>query len=150
MSIQYTTPEDAPSCVQYWEKELSSTTLWFDWIVLKTVVESEIPNVMNALSCDKNEATQTVWTSFIEATCGDKQSSCYRAYKDFMRRVDEYHFAYWTPRLTIGSDLHDGYSLDKAKQRYANWLNEKPENPIFGRYVVKPDLSIVQHKRKRR
>ncbi len=146
---KYVTPISAPSCVQYWERELYQTPLWLDWTVLKTVVESSIPEVMESLSIACDEATKVLWDAFIEATCGDQQSPCHSAYRNFMRSMDEYHFAYWIPRLTIGSDIHDGFTEGAARQRYANWLEDDPKNSIFGKYRVLPNLKIIKNRHRR-
>lgn len=147
---KYVTPSSDPDCVKYWDRELKATALWMDWTLLKTMLKMGLEDIKSSLGVEDAEANQILWTAFIEATCGDRESPCYEHYKNFMRTVDEYHFAYWTPRLTIGSDIHDGFSEKVARQRYANWLNEDIKNPIFGKYKVGVDLSITEIKLNRR
>ena len=67
-----------------------------------------------------------------------------------MKTVNEYTFAYWTPRLTIGSEINDGFTEEQAVMRYQNWLKADKQNPIFGRYRVTQDLEVVEIKRRRK
>jgi hypothetical protein len=147
---RYVTPSTEPDCVKFWDRELSSTPLWIDWTLLKSLLEAQIPEIQAELGGTKQSATKVLWTAFIEATCGDEESPCHPVYRNFMRSMDEYYFAYWIPRLTIGSDIHEGFSEKVAKQRYANWLADDPQNPVFGRYRVSANLEITEIKKTRR
>ena len=147
---KYSTPINEPKSVKYWDRELIRTDLWTDWTILKSVLKLQIPDIMKELDIGKKEATQILWSAFVEATCGDEASPCREAYKNFVRGIDGYHFAYWTPRLTIGSDIHDGISEQDALRRYQNWLNSDPSNPIFGKYKVLENLDIVEMKRRKK
>lgn len=146
-TFQYKTPEHEPQCVHFWERELINTPLWFNWIILKTHLNAEKCRLIQSESCTYEEASDLIWFDFIEATCGVKNSIARKLYSQFLRKIDGYHFAYWIPRLTIGSDIFDGFSEQQARKRYGKWLDDDPENPIFGQYRVTKSLRIVPLKR---
>jgi hypothetical protein len=147
---RYVTPSTEPDCVKYWDRELAGTSLWIDWTLLKSMMKTQIPDVQAELGGTKREAVDVLWSAFIEATCGDRQSPCHSLYRNFVKSMDSYGFAFWTPRLTIGSEIHDGFTEKQALQRFANWLADDPQNPIYGNYRVSANLEITEIKKTRR
>lgn len=145
---KYATPKSEPKCVKYWDREFVATELWINWTVLKTMLSEKIPSIMDEADVGKKEATNILWTAFIEATCGEEGNPCTEDYKAFCKGLNPYTWAYFTPRLTVGSDIHDGFTEKQALKRYQNWLAADPKNPIFGKYKVLPDLQVVEIKKK--
>ena len=146
---KYITPKEDPPCVQYWDREFSASPLWMDWTMLKTMVKTLVPDIQSDLNVGLIEANHVLWTAFVEATCGDVTSPCHDAYVDFMTGMSDYNFAYWLPRLTIGSDIHDGMSEANAMKKFGKWLKAHPSHPIFGRYKVHPNLDITKIPKRR-
>lgn len=144
----YQTPKISPKCVHYWDSVFQHSHFWFDWILLKSVVESFIPEIMQESKCSEKKAHRIIWAEYIEATCGDEESILWDISGDFVRLLSEYDMAYYLIHLSVGSDIEDGYTQEEGIQRYIEWLKESKGNGIYGKFKVTTDLEIIPVKRK--
>lgn len=140
---KYQTPSISPKCVHYWDAKFLGKTFWADWIIMKSVGESMVPDIKKKLKCDDKKAHQVLWNAFVEATCGDEDSPMWTPSGDFIRSLGDYDLAYYLMHLYIGSDINDGFSEAKAWDRYKAWLKEKKNNGNYGVYRVTPEFEIV-------
>ena len=132
-----------PPCVQYWDKVYKKHSFFFDWLIVKSNASTQVGEVMKELDCDREEAIDTVWNAYIEASCGDKSSPMWEPYSNLARTLDGVNFAIYTSHLTIGSDIHDGYTEKEAIANFKAWLKQGKKNPIYGEWAVTQDLEYV-------
>lgn len=140
---RYKTPKQEPKCVKYWDKQYLGSEFWFDWLMVKNTATHFIPEIMEELDCSIKEAQEVVWTAYIEASCGDEESPMFDAFSELACGLSDYSFALYTMHLTIGSDIHDGFSKSEAKDNYREWLEDDAENRLFGDWMITNKLKII-------
>ena len=132
-----------PPCLRYWDRKFRTMHLWSRWLRLKERVESEYRFIQNHLECSFREAKRMAWMTYIESTGGKQDNPFIGAHTYFVRTISDIELPIFLCHLCIGTDIQNGHSEEEAVQLYKNWLNEEPENPIFGDWALTPELRIV-------
>ena len=140
---KYQSDKNSPKSVKYWDSKFIKTDFWIDWILMKAEVESFLAEVKEEFKCKDRKALRIVWSSFIEATCGDEESPMWDITGDFIRGLSEYNMAFYLIHLSIGSDIHDGMTEQEGIDRYVEWLKDSKGNGVYGEYKVTTNLEIV-------
>ena len=140
----YTTNRQMPKVVKYWDKIFRKTQLFFPWQAALAAVEYHVPMVQQELSLSKKEARDMVWSAFCDAITGDVNSAFFPEYDDLCQMVTDDTMPIFTMAMTVGVDIHAGYSEREAIEEFKIWLAEDPRNGVFGNYRINSDLSVQQ------
>ena len=81
--------------------------------------------------------------TFIESTGGEQDNHFLDVLTNFVRTISAIELPLFLCYLCIGTDIQNGHSEEEAIQLYKNWLDEEPENPIFGDWAITCELRIV-------
>ena len=143
---KYKTPKNAPQCVQYWDAQFQSMELWFDWLIVKAVVEESIPMIRKESGCSKKEALDLAWSAYCAAICGHQDSPMRDALLVFLSEISPAEKPLYVAYSAIGTDIHRGIPEDIAKSNFVQWLEDTPQNGRFGDYLLTADLKVFIHK----
>lgn len=145
----YKTARLEPKYVKYWEKHFVKCSFWLDWIVFKITVYDHISEVKeylleeNKISTTK-EAKSIIWNAVIAAYEGeDDRNPIMKSYRKFIDVIDDSEMMLFLAHLQIGNSIHQGLSEAKARKEYLEWLQEDPENPVWGEYALTNDFQII-------
>ena len=142
IQVQITTRFDPP-CLRYWDRMFKTMALWSRWLPLKERVKSEYRFIQHHLECSYREAKQMAWMTYIESTSGEQNNPFADVHTNFIRNVSDIELPLFLCYLCIGTNIQNGHSEEEAIQLYKKWLDEEPENPIFGEWAVTQELKIV-------
>jgi len=117
--------------------------LWSSWLNLKEIVEAEYRFIQHHLECTHRQAKKMAWQTYIESTGGEQDNPFVQAHMTFVRRISDIELPLFLCHLCIGTDIQNGHPEATAIQLYKNWLNEDPENPVFGDWALTSELRIV-------
>ena len=140
---KYQSPKNSPKSVVYWDSKFIHSNFWMEWIIMKAEIEHFLPQVKAEYKCKDRKGLRMLYSSFIEATCGDDESPLWDITGDFVRSLSEHDLAYYLLHLSIGSDIHDGMTEQEGIDRYIEWLNDNRMNGTYGDYKVTTELEIV-------
>jgi hypothetical protein len=140
----YKTPRSATRCVKYWDKAYKNKGYYFDWQVMKAVVESKIGEIKEDLNVNATMARKVSWNAYCAAIEGDEDNPLWEAYVDFMDVITDEDLPEFVMVQTIGSDLHAGHTEKEAKRAFVGWLKEDPENGKFGDYRITTRLTVIK------
>ena len=141
--LKYVTEKDEPKCVHYFERHFVHLSFWFDWILLKANMYRNIPYLKKELDCSDPIAKKVIWNAYIAASTGDEDSPVMEAFEGLLQHIPPEELPLYLAHTTIGSNINDGISEKKSIKEYKEWLQEDPENPIFGNYILLEDFSVV-------
>lgn len=143
---KYVTPRHEPKCVKYWDKKFKPMQVWFDWLMLKSRAESQVPAVKTEFGVSKADAREIVWGSFIAALNDEDNSAMENEYRDFITSVQPQEFPLVLAYLLIGSDVFFGWTESEAVELYRKWALKNPDNTVFGEYRVSPhDFKVIPY-----
>ena len=138
---KYTLDKFQPECVQYWDRQFAKLKLWFNWLICKTVVESNLEEVQELFECDKKEAYRLIWGVFISCATGDEDDTPLEdAYVSLVRSVSPEEFPLFMAHICIGASIHDGFDEKESIEIYKEWLLDDPKNRVYGKYQITDDL----------
>lgn len=143
---KYKTPKNAPLCVQYWDAQFQSMELWFDWLIVKAIVEESIPMIRRDMRCSQKEARDLAWSAYCAAICGQQDSPMIDVLLAFLSEISPAEKPLYVAYSSIGCDIHHGIPEDIAKSNFVQWLEEAPQNCRFGDYLLTSDLQVFIHK----
>ena len=132
-----------PPCLRYWDRKFRTMHLWTTWIELKERIAAEYRFIQHHLECTHRQAKNMAWMTYIESTSGKQDNPFLNAHMKFVRGISDIELPLFLCHLCIGTDIQNGHSEMEAIQLYKNWLNENPENPVFGDWALTPELRIV-------
>lgn len=141
--LKYVTEKDEPKCVHYFERHFVHLSFWFDWLLLKANMYRNIPYLRKELECSEPIAKKVIWNAYIAASTGDEDSPVMDAFEGLLHQIPPEELPLYLAHTTIGSNINDGVSEKKSIKEYKEWLQEDPENPIFGNYILLEDFSVV-------
>jgi len=139
----YKTPRNAPKCVKYWDKVYKNKAYFFDWQLMKSVVESRLAEIMKAVEVPKSEARVLAWNAYCAAVEGDEDSPLWDAYQCFSEEVADKDVPEFVMYQTIGGDLNGGWTEKKSRKAFIEWLKEDLEHGDYGDFRMKADLTVV-------
>ena len=140
----YKTPKHLPKCVKYWDKVFKGKPYFFDWQLIRSLVELNVEEVMSELEIPKKKARTVVWNAYSAAIRGDEDSPLYEDVQDFVEAIEESEMPLFVAYSSIRFDIHVGMSEREAKEAIVAWLKEDPENGIFGKYRLTTRLTVVR------
>lgn len=153
MTKKHTTSSLEPSYVQYWDTQFAKLDLWWNWLICKTVVDLQLPEVQHLFTCNKQKAYKLIWGAFIASTHdNDNDNPMIEAYTNLLQSIKPEELPLFMCHINIGSSMHDGCNEKEATAIYLAWLSEKPSNRIYGKYQITDDFrsqKVPQHKRRR-
>ena len=117
--------------------------LWTDWLTLKERVVSEYRFIQHHLECTHRQAKKMAWMTYIESTGGKQDNPFLVAHMTFVQSISDIELPLFLCHLCIGTDIQNGHSEKHAIELYKDWLNEDPENPVFGDWALTSELRIV-------
>ena len=132
-----------PPCLRYWDRKFKTMHLWPKWLRLKERVETEYRFIQHHLECNYRQAKQMAWMTYIESTSGEQDNPFMDTHTNFVRTISDIELPLFLCHLCVGTDIQNGHSEQEAIQLYKNWLDEDPENPIFGDWALTKELRIV-------
>ena len=139
---RYKTPRYEQTCVKYWDRSFRTKSFWCDWIIVKVMIDTHLDDIMFAMECLKNEARKIAWGSFIAASHED-DSPMESIYQDLIVSIPEAEMPLFLCHLGIGSDIFFGHTEREARQLYKEWLDDDPDNAIFGRYRLTKTFKVI-------
>ena len=140
----YKTPRHLPRCVKYWDKVFKEKSYFHHWRVMHAVVESTIDEVVDDLELPKRKARSVVWNAYCAAVQGDKESPFFDHLQDLIEVINEKEMPLFIAHSSIGCDIHLGMTELEAREAIVEWLNEDPENGIFGAYRLTSQLTVIR------
>lgn len=140
----YSTPRTAPKCVKYWDKVFKNKKYYFDWQVMRSVVEAKVPEIIDQLELPAKDARTVAWNAYCAAIEGDEESPIWDEYGDFLDVIEDPDMPEFVMRQVIGSDLHSGCTEKEAKRLFIEWLDEDPEHGDFGDYKITRALKVIR------
>ena len=132
-----------PPCLRYWDRKFRTMHLWTTWIELKGRITAEYRFIQHHLECTHRQAKNMAWMTYIESTGGEQDNPFMNAHMKFVQSISDIELPLFLCHLCIGTDIQNGHSAMEALQLYKNWLDEDPENPVFGDWALTPELRIV-------
>ena len=129
--------------VKYWDKHFRKLPVWFDWLIVRTRADEQIPEIQKALECFKPEAREIVWGAFVSAfTNDDEDNPMEPVYLDFMSTLTPELVPVVHARLNIGADIFHGATEDTAFHRHIEWLSEGDNAEFDGGYQLTPNFEV--------
>ena len=139
---RYKTPRYEQQCVKYWDRSFRTLSFWCDWTITKVMVDTPLDDIMFAMECRKKEAREIVWGAFIAASHED-DSPVESIYQDLIASISEAEMPLFLCHLGIGSDMFFGHTEKEARQLYKDWLDDDPDNGVFGQYRLTKTFKVV-------
>ena len=139
---RYKTPRYEQKCVKYWDRSFRTLSFWCDWTSAKVMLETHLDEIMSEMACSKNEAREIVWGAFIAASHEDDSPVDY-IFQDLVIEIPEAEIPLFLCHLGIGSDIFFGHTEKEARLIYKDWMDDDPNNPIFGEYRLTKTFKVV-------
>jgi hypothetical protein len=138
----YKTNRLAPRCVKYWDREYEQKDYFYDWQVVVAIVEAAVPEIQSELDLNKVGARKLAWEAYCAAIIGDERSPFFHVYNDFCEQIADKEVPEFVMTQTVGVDINDGMSKERAMKGFQSWLRENPSNGNFGRYHMDDTFSV--------
>lgn len=140
--VPYTIKRSEFGLVKYMEQTLLRTSLWCDWIVLKSLMLSYRASVVNRTEVTAKRAEQMIWNAFAAAVNGDERSPVYFEFITALGCIPANIKPIFIGRVHIAIRVHQGMTVQEAEHAFLTWL-EIEDNDEFGEYRLLPDFSTV-------
>ena len=140
----YKTSRTAPKCVKYWDKVFKNKGYYFDWQVMRTLVESKVTEIKQELEITSKEARVVAWNAYCAAAEGEDDSPLWKDYQEFSREVEGKDLPEFVYHVTVGMDIHGGWTEKQSKTAFIEWLKEDYDNGDFGEYRMTTQLKVVK------
>ena len=132
-----------PQMVQYMDKTLVATSLWIDWIVLKSVLMQYVPQVQQRTGVTARRARNIVWNTFIAAIEGDRQAPLFYDVQQSIMHMSADMRPIFIARCNIALDIEKGMTEAEAEAKFYAWLSED-DHAIFGQFRLRKDFTTEE------
>jgi len=139
----YQTPKSEPSMVKYIERSLLATSMWADWVVLKTLVLSFTDMVCQRTGVTRSRAHLMIWNAFTAAVEQDPHSPVFTELQHILTTIPDSERPIFIGRLRVGVLIHRGQTPKKAETQFQEWLTDS-KNATFGNYRLQADFTTVE------
>ena len=138
----YTVSKSDPPMVKYIERTLLDTSLWLDWVVLKSLMLSFTPLVRERTGVTSRRAQLMIWNAFVAAVEGDVRSPVVHEIEKMVKSLTPENRPIFIARSQIAANIHKGQSRNDAEAEYLKWLSHD-DNNVFGEYRLQADFTTV-------
>ena len=138
--VPYTIKRSEIGLIKYIEQTLLRTSVWCDWVVLKSLMLSYRTSVVNRTGVTSKRAEQMIWNAFVAAVNGDERSPVYFEFINALGCIPADVKPIFIGRVRIASRIHQGMTVQDAESSFLRWL-ELDGNDEFEDYRLLPDFS---------
>jgi len=138
--IPYTIQKSEFTMIKYIERSLLGTSLWFDWVVLKSLMLSCTSIVVERTGVTARRAHHMIWNAFVAAVDGDDRSPVVHEVQMVLHSIPPDIRPIFIGRTMIAADIHKGSTVKVAESNFQEWL-QRDGNNIFGGYRLLSDFT---------
>lgn len=129
--------------IAYLNTNFQTMELWFQWIILKNILDNQIDALKKSSHCSKKEATITIWTMFLDINFNQAQTFLLQDVLDFIVSMRDEELPLYVLHLHIAQAIHEGKTEQEAIAEYRLFLLQDPENAIFENYAITQDFRVI-------
>ena len=138
--VPYKIQQSEFAMIKYIERNFLRTQLWFDWVVLKSMMLSCTSIVVDRTGVTARRAHHMIWNAFVATIEGDTRSPVMHEVQMVLHSIPCEQRPIFIGRTMIAADIHKGVSEKAAESKFQDWL-KKDDNDIFGDVRLLPNFT---------